>query len=34
MHASLGYYTSAVIAILSISLIFIFKASKKSLRFD
>lgn len=34
MHASLGYYTSAVIAILSISLIFIFKTSKKSLRFD
>lgn len=34
MQASLGYYISAAIAILSISLIFIYKASSKSLRFE
>ena len=32
VQASLGYYISAAIAILSISLIYIYKASSKSLR--
>ena len=32
VQASLGYYISAAIAIFSISLIFIYKASRKSLR--
>lgn len=34
MQSSLGYYTAAAVAFVSITLIFIFKASNKSLRLE